>query len=67
MPIYDFHCDFCDESFEREMSMKEPKLAQCPTCMRQCPRLYIPSPLHFRGPGFYSTDYGYKRGERVDE
>lgn len=62
MPLREYHCDSCGNSHEILVSINDetPKHQPCPECGR--PALYrLGSPaVHFKGSGFYSTDYGKK-------
>jgi putative FmdB family regulatory protein len=39
MPLYEYHCDHCDEEFETLRSLKERDNAECPECGRPARRL----------------------------
>lgn len=57
MARYDFECE--DHGvFEHVCGMAEvEETAPCPTCGEAGRRLFeVPAAIHFKGPGFYSTD-----------
>lgn len=56
MPRYDFECS-AGHREEHEFSMAEvPAAVRC-SCRRKARRVFAPpAAIHFRGPGFYSTD-----------
>jgi len=57
MPNYAFICDYCNENFEFHLSVDERnKLINCPACPGgQLIRIIVPTAVHFKGSGFYST------------
>ena len=44
--------------------MTDPPLKKCPTCGKKVERVLFAPPIHFKGSGYYSTDYG-KGGKRA--
>lgn len=59
MPTYDYHCTVCDHRFEELQSIKAEPLTTCPRCGGKVERLIgTGAVLHFKGAGFYATDYG---------
>jgi len=59
MPVYTYLCGNCGAQFERKQSFDDPLLRKCPECGEQTLRkLFTPVGIHFKGPGFYSTDHG---------
>lgn len=61
MPIYEYECDDCKKRFEKIQTLKDPLLTVCPFCggaIHKC--ISIPA-LHFKGNGFYITDYAKKK------
>jgi len=60
MPTYEFRCPLGHEfeRFYRSMSMSEAQTA-CPECGQMAERMMsVGAGLHFKGSGFYLTDYG---------
>lgn len=55
MPTYTYRCDVCGV-FEYRQSMRDTRLAYCPTCHGKVEKLFNASPVIFNGSGFYSTD-----------
>jgi putative FmdB family regulatory protein len=65
MPIYEYKCPH-GHVFERFQRMDEPDPAVCEVCGEgPVARVLYPVAVHFKGSGFYSTDYG--RGARKKE
>ena len=66
MPIYEYRCDNGD-TFEVMQRMSDDTLTECPTCGAPVQRVFHPVAIHFKGKGFYNTDYGKKtRGASKD-
>jgi putative FmdB family regulatory protein len=62
MPIYEYKCPN-GHVFEQFHGINEPSPEVCPTCGEgPLVRVLHPVAVHFKGSGFYSTDYG--RGNR---
>jgi len=63
MPTYDYECDNCGHTFELFQRMTDPQPETCETCgASPVERVLYPVAVHYKGSGFYSTDYG--RGNR---
>ena len=61
MPLYEFQCKQCGHRFERIQSFSAPDEKECPVCQGEVERLIsTPARPHFKGSGFYSTDYAAK-------
>ena len=56
MPIYEYECGKCRHSFEKKQRFDEEPLAICPECQGKAKRVIQPSPIIFKGSGFYITD-----------
>jgi putative FmdB family regulatory protein len=62
MPIYEYRCPN-GHTFEVFQRMDDPPAERCETCGEgPVQRVLYPVAVHFKGSGFYSTDYG--RGSR---
>ena len=65
MPIYEYRCPN-GHTFELFQRMSDPPAETCPTCgAGPVEKLLFPVAVHFKGSGFYSTDYG--RGKKKKE
>lgn len=65
MPTYEYKCPN-GHVFEVFKRISEPSPEKCPVCSASpVETVLYPVPVHFRGSGFYSTDYG--RGNRKGE
>ncbi len=62
MPIYEYRCPN-GHTFEVFQRMSDPAVTACEVCgSSPVEKLLFPVAVHFKGSGFYSTDYG--RGSR---
>jgi putative FmdB family regulatory protein len=60
MPIYEYRCEN-GHTFEVMQRMTDEPLATCQVCGAPVQRVFHPVAVHFKGSGFYSTDYGRKK------
>ena len=60
MPIYEYRCEK-GHTFEVMQRMTDDPLASCSTCGAPVQRVFHPVAVHFKGSGFYNTDYGKKK------
>jgi putative FmdB family regulatory protein len=60
MPLYEYRCTKCGHRFERIQTYSAPDPKECPLCQGEVERLISAPVAHFKGSGFYSTDYGAK-------
>jgi putative FmdB family regulatory protein len=58
MPLYDYRCDHCGETFEVRQKFADPVLTVHEGCGGELERLISLSALQFKGTGWYVTDYG---------
>jgi putative FmdB family regulatory protein len=65
MPIYEYRC-LNGHTFEVIQSMSDDPVATCEECGAPVERVFRPVAVHFKGSGFYSTDYGAKAGAAKD-
>jgi len=62
MPIYEYRCPN-GHTFEVFQRMSDPAVTACEVCgSSPVEKLLFPVAVHFKGSGFYSTDYGRARG-----
>jgi putative FmdB family regulatory protein len=60
MPIYEYRCPN-GHTFELFQRMSDPAPDVCETCGKgPLTKVLYPAAIHFKGSGFYSTDYGRK-------
>jgi putative FmdB family regulatory protein len=66
MPIYEYRCER-GHTFEVMQKMTDDPVSTCTTCAAPVQRVFHPVAVHFKGKGFYNTDYGTKRRNREKE
>src|SRR4051795_7987514 len=66
VPIYEYKCDN-GHVFEVMQKMTDDPVKKCPECKAKVQRVFHPVAVHFKGKGFYNTDYGTKRRAREME
>ena len=65
MPTYEYRCPN-GHTFELFQRMSDPSPSECQICgAAPVEKVLYPAAIHFKGSGFYSTDYG--RGGRKKE
>lgn len=58
MPTYEYICQSCNLKTEITQKMSDPNIDTCPYCNNNTlNRILSTPPFHFKGKGFYSTDY----------
>ena len=61
MPIYEYRCPN-GHTFELFQKMSDPPVESCTVCgAGPVEKVLFPVAVHFKGSGFYSTDYGKGR------
>ena len=60
MPFYEYRCDK-GHTFEVVQRMTDDPLSSCESCGAPARRVFHPVAVHFKGSGFYNTDYGKKK------
>src|ERR1700748_2764761 len=57
MPLYDYKCHKCGKTFEVRQRISEEPLKTHEDCGGEVERLISAPALHFKGSGWYVTDY----------
>lgn len=65
MPIYEYRCDK-GHRFETFQSMSEDSISSCVECGAPSQRVLSAPAIHYKGSGFYTTDYA-KKGKKDSE
>ncbi len=60
MPIYEYKCEN-GHVFDVLQKMSDDPLTACQECGAPAERVLHPVAVHFKGSGFYNTDYGKKK------
>ena len=63
MPIYEYRCEQ-GHTFEVMQRMTDDPVSSCQTCDAPVQRVFHPVAVHFKGSGFYNTDYGTRKRAR---
>lgn len=69
MPIYEYECRKCKAHTEVYQKITDKPRTRCPKCKGRLDKLMSASAVHFKGTGWYVTDYGGKgkKTESVEE
>src|SRR5207302_8241131 len=62
VPLYDYECQKCRHRFERIQKFSDRAVKKCPECGGKVEKLITAPAVHFKGSGFYGTDYPKKGG-----
>jgi putative FmdB family regulatory protein len=66
MPIYEYRCPN-GHTFELFQRMSDPPAEKCEICSASpVEKVLYPVSVHFKGSGFYTTDYGRGSGKKKD-
>jgi putative FmdB family regulatory protein len=60
MPIYEYRCEK-GHTFDVMQSMSDDPLTACEVCGAPVQKVLHAPAVHFKGSGFYNTDYGKKK------
>ena len=60
MPLYEYQCRKCGHRFEKIQKFVNAPLRKCPECGGAVERLLSAPAAHFKGSGWYVTDYARK-------
>ncbi len=63
MPVYEYRCER-GHLFEITQRMADDSLTSCVECGVPVTRVFHPVAVHFKGSGFYNTDYGRAKSDR---
>ena len=63
MPIYEYRCKK-GHTFEVMQRFSDDPVSECEVCGAPVERVFHPVAVHFKGSGFYNTDYGTRKRSR---
>jgi putative FmdB family regulatory protein len=63
MPIYEYRCEN-GHTFEVMQRIADDPVTSCQTCSAPVQRVMYAPAVHFKGSGFYNTDYGTRKRSR---
>jgi putative FmdB family regulatory protein len=66
MPIYEYRCEN-GHLLEVMQKITDDPVTTCEVCGAPVQRVFHPIAVHFKGSGFYNTDYGTARRKRETE
>jgi putative FmdB family regulatory protein len=59
VPLYEYECRKCHHRFEEIRKLSDPPVRRCPKCKANRVQKLLSAPaVHFKGTGWYVTDYG---------
>ena len=67
MPLYEYLCGKCRATVEKIQKFSDPPLTTCEKCGGMLERLLSSPAIHFKGSGWYVTDYARKSGSAGSE
>lgn len=62
MPLYEYLCNGCQRTVEVIQKFSDPDLKTCEVCGGDLEKLLSAPAIHFKGSGWYITDYARKNG-----
>jgi putative FmdB family regulatory protein len=65
VPIYEYKCTN-GHVFDVIQKMSDEALTECQECGAAAERVLHPVAVHFKGSGFYNTDYGKKKSAALN-
>jgi len=66
MPIYEYRCEN-GHLFDVMQRIADEPVTHCQVCQAPVQRVFHPVAVHFKGSGFYNTDYGTAKRRRERE
>jgi putative FmdB family regulatory protein len=66
MPIYEYKCEN-GHKFDVMQRISDDPVQVCETCEAPVERVFHPVAIHFKGSGFYNTDYGTRKRQRENK
>jgi putative FmdB family regulatory protein len=66
MPIYEYRCKK-GHTFDVMQRFSDEALTKCEVCEAPAQRVFHAPAVHFKGSGFYNTDYGTKKRSRENK
>jgi putative FmdB family regulatory protein len=60
VPYYEYKCAVCRENYVLKLPVEGHARGACPNCGVVGDRVFTAVPVHYKGEGFYVTDYKQK-------
>ena len=67
MPLYEYRCSKCSNTFEKIQKFSSKPRAKCPECGGAGKRQLSAPSIRFKGTGWYVTDYAGKKSGESEE
>jgi putative FmdB family regulatory protein len=64
MPLYEYECESCGRRFEKIQKFSDPPIEECPSCGKRVRKVVSSPAVHFKGSGWYITDYAKKGSDK---
>ncbi|GFO58104.1 hypothetical protein GMST_04290 [Geomonas silvestris] len=58
MPLYEYQCKSCNNTFEMRQKFSDPPASSCPSCGGEVEKLISQTGFALKGQGWYSDGYG---------
>jgi len=58
MPLYEYQCKSCNNTFELRQKFSDPPASTCPACGGEVEKLISQSGFALKGQGWYGDGYG---------
>lgn len=58
MPLYEYRCNSCNDTFELRQKFSDPPASACPSCGGAVEKLISQSGFALKGDGWYGDGYG---------
>jgi putative FmdB family regulatory protein len=60
MPMYEYGCKKCGQTFELRQKFSDPPATECPSCGGEVSKLISQAAFTLKGGGWYAEGYGTK-------
>ena len=67
MPIYEYQCEECENTFEMIRKITAEPLKECPECGGPVNKLVSSTSFILKGGGWYATEYGKNRPQKDEK
>ncbi len=64
MPLYEYECQICGRRLEIIQKFSDDPLTECPKCCGALEKVLSAPAVHFKGSGWYITDYARKNDDK---
>jgi len=64
MPLYEYECQNCGRHLEIIQKFSDDPLTECPKCRGAVEKVVSAPAIHFKGSGWYITDYARKDADK---